>query len=452
MINSNVKNKKNISKNSTKKSQKKKPAKKSQKKKTVGKKIIKKKEKQLEKKVNRKLYHCEHKNNSNLVILDNNYSIKLCLDAEKTYIKNMGNMLPGDKTKIVDDSKSYILNMCNASNKYSVFFTSGESEANNIFLCSAIHAYKKIKKTKPHVIVSSTEHISIITYVNSLKDSDQIELTYIFPNIYGCILSEHIMGSIKSNTCCVSIAYVNNDLGSVNNIEKISSILHEKKIPLHSNCTLLFGKHKLDLTKTNIDAATISFDTIDGPHAGAIIIKNDLLSGYKLAEHSIILNNKQKQNIPAIASSIDTIKQSILNRTAKNKKILKFRNEIIDGISKKYQLMTYPDYINSDEAPLESKSGKLILLGPPVSNESYYIPSILSFILLGKKNKSAFDIKKELEKKNIIMGVPDIQSNHTFESLKIPQDTQKFIVKLTLPDYLQQTHVDMFINELSKFD
>lgn len=50
------------------------------------------------------------------------------------------------------------------------------------------------------------------------------------------------------------------------------------------------------------------------------------------------------------------------------------------------------------------------------------------------------------------MGVPDIQSNHTFESLKIPQDTQKFIVKLTLPDYLQQTHVDMFINELSKFD
>lgn len=397
----------------------------------------------------KKVSHC------GIIHLDNVISSTLCPSAEKAYKKNFGklSLIPSEREKFVKTSKDYLLKLCNAEKDYSIFFTSGEIESNRIFLCSAVNAYKKIRKVKPHIVVSSVEHESMLKYANSLRDSGQIDLTYIKPNIYGCILSEHIDSAIKPNTCCVSITYINHELGSVNNIEKISKILHEKRIPLHTDCTYLFGKHKLDMIKTNIDSATISFDKINGPVGlGAIIIKNDLLEGYQLYDHSSTLDNKRTQNIPAISSAIESVKYSLINRKAKNKKLLKFRKEIINKLSTKYQLMSYSDYINSDMPPLETakSKNKLIVLGPPTNNESYYTPSILSLALINSKGKTGENIKKELEKKNIIIGVPDVEKNYIYNEIKMPKDVQNFIIRISLSDYVSQVDINKFINDLKK--
>lgn len=392
----------------------------------------------------------------NVIYLDNVNSSSLCLNAEKMYKKTINgkSMKPSEKDKIVSTAKEYLLKTCNAETMYSIFFTSGEIESNTIFLCATVHAYKKIRQIKPHVVISAVEHESIIKYANSLKDSDQIELTYIKPNIYGCILSEHIDSAIKSNTCCVLITYINQELGSVNNIEKISKLLHDKKIPLHSNCSYLFGKHKLDLKKTNIDAVTISFDKINGPVGiGALIIKNDLLKGYKLHEHSSTLDNKGVDNIPAIASSIESIKFSLTNRKSKNQKLLKFRKEIINKLSAKCQLMLYSDFINSDEPPLEESTkskNKLIVLGPPTSNECYFTPSILSIALINNKKKTGLDIQNELEKKDIIIGVPELNSIHIYNEIKMPKDIQNQIIRISLSDDISQPDINKFITTLQK--
>ena len=391
----------------------------------------------------------------NIIYLDNINLSSLCPNAEKTYKKSINNKLtPSEKCKIVKESKDYLLKTCNAGNGYSLFFTSGEIESNNIFLCSAVNAYKKIRKIKPHIVVSAVENASVIKYANSLKDSGQVELTFIRPNIYGCILSEYIVSSLKPNTCCVLITYINQELGSVNNIEKISKLLHEKKIPLHCDCTYLFGKHKLDLQKTNIDAATISFDKISGPVGlGAIIIKNDLLNGYKLYEHSSTLENKRTENMPAIASAIESTKYSLANRKTKNIKLLKFRKEIIDKLSNKYQLMSYADFVNSDTPPLEESNKSkniLIVLGPPPNNDSYFTPSILSIALITTKNKTGLEIQKELEKKNIIIGVPDLESIHIYNEIKMPKEIQDHIIRISLSDSVSQQDISTFITALQK--
>jgi cysteine sulfinate desulfinase/cysteine desulfurase-like protein len=392
----------------------------------------------------------------NVIYLDNVNSSSLCTNAEKIYKKSISNksIKPYEKSKIVKDAKEYLLKICNSDNQYSIFFTSGDIESNTIFLCSTVNAYKKIRKIKPHIVISAVENQAIIKYANSLKDSGQIDLTYIKPNIYGCILSEHVISSIKPNTCCVFITYINKELGSVNNIEKISNLLHEKKIPLHSDCTYLFGKHKLDLKKTNIDAATITFDKISGPVGlGAIIIKNDLLTGYKLHEHSATLENKRNENIPAISSAIESVKYSLTNRKIKNAKLLKFRKEIITKLSAKFQLIVYSDFINSDEPPLEESSkskNQLIVLGPPTNNESYFTPSILSIALITNKNKSGLDIQTELEKKDIIIGVPEIDSIHIYNEIKMPKEIQNNIIRISLSDDLSQQDINKFITALQK--
>jgi cysteine desulfurase len=386
------------------------------------------------------------------IYLDNVNTSMLCSKVGHIYRKNIQNNIPcqTDKDTIINESKEFLLKMCEAPvDKYSVFYTSGEIESNYIILCSAVNAYKKIRKIKPHVVISTVEHSSIITHAKSLLDSGQIELSIINPNSYGCILSDTILKSLKSNTCFVSITYINRELGSVNNIEKISTILHENKIPLHCDCTYLFGKHKLDFTKTKIDTATISFDKINGPVGiGALIINNDLYNGYKLYEHSTTLSSDRPQNIPCIISAIESFKISMKDRKKKNIKILKFRNDIINRLSDKCQPMTFANFMKSDDPPLEDgpkTKKKLVILGPPVNNESYYTPSILSIILISEKNKTGDDIKKELEKKHIIIGVPDIENNVMYNDIGVPKDALKYIIRISLSDEITQVNIDKFI-------
>lgn len=408
------------------------------------------------KKIKDKILKEKSINPCNWIYMDNINSNILCNKAEQIYKKNLQNkyITQEDKNKMIDESKKYILQVCEAPiDKYEVYFTSGDIESNNIILCAAINAYKKIRKIKPHIIISTVEDDSIVTYAKSLFDSDQIDLSIIKSNSYGCILSETILEAIKPNTCFVSITYINSEMGSVNNIEKISSILHAKKIPLHCDCTNIFGKHKLDLSKTNIDTATITFDKINGPIGiGALIINNNLLNGYKLYEHSTTLAGKRIQNIPAIASAIESLKVSLINRKNKNKKILKFRNDIISKIGEKCQIMTFANFMKSDAPPLldESKksTNKLIILGPPANNESYYTPSILSLMIISDKKKTGDNIKKELEKMGIIIGVHDINKNFMYKEIGIPKDAINYIIRLSLSDDLTQDDVNKFINAI----
>ena len=94
--------------------------------------------------------------------------------------------------------------------------------------------------------------------------------------------------------------------------------------------------------------------------------------------------NKRVENIPAITASIESVKFSLLNRKVKNTKLLNFRNEIIDRLGKNNEVMLYSDYVNSDEPPLTDAKNKIIILGPPVNNESYYTPCILSLLVKSK--------------------------------------------------------------------
>ena len=419
----------------------------------------KKSAKKPQKKEKSKSYKSESKSKQSIkpcewIYMDNVSSSTLCPKAEKAYKSNISSIsIPSDKKKIVDDAKDYIIKCCGTVEEdYSVYFTSCEIESNRLILCCAVHAYRKIRKTKPHIVISSVEHGSILTYANSLNDSGQIELTIIKPNSYGCILSGTIADALKPNTCLVLITYINHELGSVNNIEKISGILHEKKIPLHSNCTHLFGKHNLNLKKTGIDAITIAFNKINGPVGlGALIINNNFFTGYKLNEHSTTLENKSPDNIPAILASMEALKFSLSNRQSKNKKILKFRNEIIDKLGAKCQTMTFANFMKSDAPPLEEtekSKNKLVILGPPVDNTSYYTPGILSLVIIGSKKKTGEIIKKDLEKKGIVVGLPDLSRNNMYDEIGMPEEAQKYIIRISLSDDITQANVTKFITSL----
>ena len=150
-------------------------------------------------------------------------------------------------------------------------------------------------------------------------------------------------------------------------------------------------------------------------------------------------------------AAIESFKISSSNRKKKNEKILKFRNDIINKLSEICQTMTFANFMKSDEPPLDDvikSKNKLVILGPPTNNESYYTPSILSIVLISEKNKTGEEIKIELEKKCIIIGVPNIVKNVMYTDIGMPPESLKYIIRISLSDDITQANIDKFIDTL----
>lgn len=153
-----------------------------------------------------------------------------------------------------------------------IIFTSGGSEGNNtVFkgLCA------KLKETgKTNIVVSAIEHDSVLRAAESLT-KDGFYITYISPDAEGCITADAVEAAITPITGLVSVMYANNEIGSVNDIQKIGSLCRERDIIFHCDCVQAAGQYELDVGKNMIDFASVSAHKIHGPKGiGALYIRD----------------------------------------------------------------------------------------------------------------------------------------------------------------------------------
>ena len=151
-------------------------------------------------------------------------------------------------------------------NKDEIIFTSGASEANNM----AIKGYC-LNKKKGHIITSIYEHSSVYNAIKQLEDNYNFEITYLKP-IDGIIDSKMVLDNLRDDTILVSIMAVNNEIGSINNIEEIGKIVKKHKgTCFHSDITQAISKYDIDLN--NIDMASFSAHKLHGLKGSGVLIK-----------------------------------------------------------------------------------------------------------------------------------------------------------------------------------
>ena len=163
---------------------------------------------------------------------------------------------------ILERSRITISNILNCKSS-EIFFTSGGSESNNLVL-------KGILNAGDHFITSSYEHPSILALAKDLLKED-IEVSFIKPNKFGLIDPEKIKKAIQENTKLISIMYVNNEIGTTNDIEKMSAIATEHNIPFHSDAVQYIGKERIDLSNNNINFLSIGAHKFYGPKGIGIL-------------------------------------------------------------------------------------------------------------------------------------------------------------------------------------
>ena len=106
--------------------------------------------------------------------------------------------------------------------------------------------------------------------------------------------------------------------------------------------------------------------------------------------------------------------------------------------------------MKTDEAPLTEDTNhmnKLIILGPPIDNVAYYTPSILSFIIMTKKNIDNITIKKKLENHNIFIcnTINNSYDDSFYNDIGIPSDAKKYIIRLSINDNITSDNIKFFI-------
>ena len=182
-----------------------------------------------------------------------------------------------------------------------ITFTSGGTEANNLALIGG--AYANIRAGK-HIISTVFEHASVYNPLLYLKDMG-FEITFVGTDRLGHINVDELLDAIREDTIIISMMYVNNEIGSITNLEEIIPKIREKKknVIIHVDAIQGYGKFKIFPKKIDIDMMSVSGHKIHGPKGSGFLYVRD-----KVKIKPIIFGGGQQkglrsgtENVPSIA-------------------------------------------------------------------------------------------------------------------------------------------------------
>ena len=148
------------------------------------------------------------------------------------------------------------------ANSNEFIFTSGSTESSNLALKGVAKALGN-KKGK-HIILSKIEDYPVLHSAKALEKQG-FTIDYLDVDEYGLVNTDELKDLINEKTILVSIQHGNQEIGTLQDIEKIGEICRNKNVTFHTDATHTFTRIPIDVKTIPVDLITISAHTIHGP-------------------------------------------------------------------------------------------------------------------------------------------------------------------------------------------
>ncbi|MED3644890.1 cysteine desulfurase family protein [Caldifermentibacillus hisashii] len=212
-----------------------------------------------------------------------------------------------------------------------IIFTSGGTEGNNFIIKGVAEKYRN---RGHHMITTMIEHPSVLNTCIQLENSG-FDVTYLPVDETGRVRVEDVKKALRKDTILVSIMHVNNEIGSVQPIEKIGELLkNHPKTLFHVDHVQGVTKVPLDFHESNVDFASISSHKFHGlKGTGAIYIRK----GLKLAP--LLAGGGQErgfrsgtENLAGIVAMAKALRLGMLDYEAKIDTMMDVRDFLINEL------------------------------------------------------------------------------------------------------------------------